>query len=408
MASSPHKLVLDVSLTLNLRGRIASGIPRVEESVAEALLRRTDIELAFCRYRSRHNAFQYVPAQTVREALAQPRINASPYWPPSKNGMLRHLGRALEKGWRRHVFPPSDLVRWSPDRVFVSVGAWWNSNYDSSLRAMFGHPPARKILMCHDTIPLQFPDYFEDREAGSRFRSGLTLISTADLVLCNSQMTKRDLLEVLSTTFLPVPPMMVVSLPPGILPDRTPEQPPLDAPDGDFVLMVGSVSRRKNQIMLCDVWSRLARDPSVAGVKLILVGAWSDHSAEVHERLQSDRALDGRVIVRNDITDSELAWLYRHCLFTVYPSHYEGWGLPIGESLGFGKLCVASDTSAMPDAGQGLCLHLPPHDTGRWYDTMRELLSDRSRLSSYEKEIAARYRMTNWDDVIDGISYSLR
>lgn len=408
MATAAPKIVLDVSLTLNLRGQIVSGIPRVEENFAEALMRRTDIDAAFCRYRSRHNAFQYVPAHVVREVLQQPRVKPSPYWPPHKQTMFRRFGKAIERGWRRHLFPPSNLVDWSPRRIYISVGAWWNLTYDEPLRFMFDRSRCRKVLMCHDAIPALFPDYFEDRDAESRFRDGLKLLSTADLALCNSQITRRDLLSALADSGTPCPPTKVVPLPPGISPESTKPAFPPGMPDGDFVLAVGSISQRKNQIMLCDVWSRFGDEPALAGVKLVMAGSWGDHSAAVRERLQRDSKLAQRVIVRNDITDGELAWLYRNCRFSVYPSFYEGWGLPISESLSFGKLCIASDTSAMPEAGQGLCVHHSPGDPESWYRTIRDLLLNPSRLEMYEKEIASRYCAASWDEIIDQILNSVR
>ncbi len=408
MARVPPRLILDVSLTLNLRGLIVSGIPRVEENVADALLRRMDIDAAFCRYRSRNNAFQYVPAQEIRETLQQPRVRTAPYQPARKQTSLRRLGKAIERGWRRHLFPPSNLITWSRNDVYVSVGAWWNAAYDEAMGSLFGKAQVRKVLMCHDTIPLQFPNYFEDRDAELRFRNGLVLLSGADLVLCNSQMTERDLRAALAAAGLPRPATIVVPLPPGISPQSTKPQRPAGMADGNFVLTVGSISQRKNQIMLCEIWSSLADDPALAGVKLVMAGAWGEYSAVVRERLSQDPKLAGRVIVRNDITDGELAWLYRHCLFTLFPSFYEGWGLPVGESLSFGKLCIASDTSAMPEAGRGLCLHLSPGDPECWRETITQLLLAPQLLAAHEKEIASEYHPASWDEVIEGIIGSVR
>lgn len=408
MTIASRKLVVDVSLTINLRGQIATGIPRVEEKFIETLMRRTDVDSAFCRFRSRHNSFQYVSPDAVREVLQEPRIHSAPYWPIRRQSRLRRLWRKIEKGWRRYLFPPSNLVEWTPDSTYISVGAWWNAAYDESIRSMLGNVRGRKVLMFHDAIPVLFPEYFEQHESETRFREGLKQLSMVDLALCNSRSTERDLLSILAGSGMRAPPTKVIPLPPGITPENTQPKAPAGMPDGDFVLTVGSISLRKNHIMLCDIWPRIAEDPALAGVNLVMAGSWGEHSAEVRGRLHRDRKLAQRVFVINDATDNELAWLYRNCRFTVYPSFYEGWGLPIGESLGFGKLCVASDTSAMPEAGQGLCIHHSPQDPERWLGTIRELLLSPSRIAAYEKEIAARYRPTTWDDVIDGIAGSVR
>lgn len=404
MAAIPPRIILDVSLTHNLRGLIVSGIPRVEQNIADALLRRPDINAAFCRHRSRSNNFQYVSDKAVRELLDQPRVRAVPYQPARRPSRLRRLGKKLERVWRRYLRPPSNLVTWSENDVYVSVGAWWNAVYDEAMGSLSGDARIRRILMCHDTIPLQFPGYFEDPETERRFRKARTTFSSAELVLCNSQATERDLLTALASAGLPQPPTMVIPLPPGITPQDIEPQCPAGIPAGEFVLTVGSISRRKNQQMLCDIWSRMAGDPALADVKLVMAGAWGEHSAAIRDRLQHDPNLAGRVIVCSGITDSELAWLYRHCLFTLFPSFYEGWGLPVCESLSFGKLCIASNTSAMPEAGHGLCLHLSPGDSESWHGAIRELLLNPARLTAYEREITSRYRPANWDQVIERIA----
>lgn len=404
MAAGKARFVFDAGLTLDRRGRIVEGIPRVEAAFAEALMQRRDIDVAFCRFRSRYGAFQYVPAETVREALQAPRsrgraVDTADASKPHSG--LRQFGKSVERAWRRHLFPPSNLVNWGDEGIhYLSVGAWWNHVDEEALRDPSGRRIARRVLMCHDTIPLLFPDYFDDPGAGPRFRRGLNLLSGAGLVLCNSRATRLDLEKALDAAGLPRPATVVTPLPPGISPADTVPVRPAGFEPGRFVLSVGSISRRKNQEMLCTIWDRLASEPELADVRLVLVGAWGDQSAGLRKRLQNDPQLSRRVMVRSDIADGELAWLYRNCLFTLYPSFYEGWGLPIGESLAFGKFCVASNTSAMSEAGQGLCLHLAPDEPGVWHDAIRALLREPEQLKSRE-QATLRYRAPTWDEVVD-------
>ena len=92
-----------------------------------------------------------------------------------------------------------------------------------------------------------------------------------------------------------------------------------------------------------------------------------------------------------DATDERLHQLYSCSLFTVYPSLVEGFGLPVAESLGFGKACICSGEGAIAEiAGSGGCLLV---DTGDWLGLARGLLSlalhDESRL---RLELEARER----------------
>ncbi len=75
-------------------------------------------------------------------------------------------------------------------------------------------------------------------------------------------------------------------------------------------------------------------------------------------------------------TDAELIWLYSRTLFTVFPSLAEGWGLPIGESLWFGKPCVASNATSMPEVGGDLCLYGDPHDIETFAGPIIRLIRD--------------------------------
>ena len=83
-------------------------------------------------------------------------------------------------------------------------------------------------------------------------------------------------------------------------------------------------------------------------------------SEDIYEVMTHDPQTRATFVFLHDATDEELAWLYRHCEFTVYPSFYEGWGLPIGESLAYGVPCLASRTSSMPEVAGELIPYFSP------------------------------------------------
>jgi len=113
-------------------------------------------------------------------------------------------------------------------------------------------------------------------------------------------------------------------------------------------------------------------------------------------QIRNDPLIAGRIVIIDRATDAELAWLYRNCRFTLYPSFYEGFGLPIAESLAHGKACIASSTAAMPEAGRGFALHLDPLDFAAWLREIESLLDDSQRLAAIEQRIRADYRAPDW------------
>src|SRR5438045_6658259 len=93
---------------------------------------------------------------------------------------------------------------------------------------------------------------------------------------------------------------------------------------------------------------------------LVIVGGVSWDGENTERFFKQDRRIEGLVHILDEIDDAALDRLYRNCLFTVYPSLYEGWGLPVGESLNYGKICIATNTSSVPEIAPALTDLLDP------------------------------------------------
>lgn len=107
---------------------------------------------------------------------------------------------------------------------------------------------------------------------------------------------------------------------------------------------------------------------------------------------------NGLIGVVEEPLDHELAYLYRNCLFTVYPSFYEGWGLPIGESLWFKKPVVASKTSSMAEVGGNMVDYVDPYSPSDIKRAIMKLITDVSYRNSRIEGIS-KATLRSWDDV---------
>jgi len=83
-------------------------------------------------------------------------------------------------------------------------------------------------------------------------------------------------------------------------------------------------------------------------------------------------------------------------LLDALPSLYEGWGLPVAESLLHGKLCLASNAASLPEAGQGLARHLDPNNLEAWRREIVALLAAPQRLPAIEARIRRERRIVDW------------
>jgi glycosyltransferase involved in cell wall biosynthesis len=104
------------------------------------------------------------------------------------------------------------------------------------------------------------------------------------------------------------------------------------------------------------------------------------------------------VIMPGYVSDSEMIWLYRNCYANLYPSLFEGFGLPILEGMQFGAPTLSSDTTSMPEVAGDAAILLSPHDPDVWVQNMLALSSNverRRALADAARKQAARFR---WKD----------
>jgi glycosyltransferase involved in cell wall biosynthesis len=117
--------------------------------------------------------------------------------------------------------------------------------------------------------------------------------------------------------------------------------------------------------------------------------------------LAESRYLDGKIILYSDLSDAELRETYRRCLFSVYPSILEGFGLPVAESLEQGKLCVASRRAAIPEVGGDLVDYIDPDDEAGTLAVLERAIFDDAYRGAREAQISAEYRPMSWAECVD-------
>lgn len=293
----------------------------------------------------------------------------------------------------------------STDDLFFSIGLQWHHGAIHAYR-LKQRTGVRVIEACYDTIPIDFPEY-----AGSAkqpFAEHFTCIAhTADLVFAISDTTRADLAAFYARVgALHVPPIRTVHL-------ATPETHALAATglpederqvldrlrrDGDYVLYVSTFETRKNHRLLLQIWKELHKQRRERCPTLVFVGMFGWGVNDLWAEIQaSDVWAAGRIVMLHHVSDALLAHLYRGCLFTVFPSFYEGWGLAATESLAYGKLAITSDVPALREATQGLCPSIHPLDFLHWLETITHYLDDSAARTAVEAHVRATYQARHWD-----------
>jgi glycosyltransferase involved in cell wall biosynthesis len=136
--------------------------------------------------------------------------------------------------------------------------------------------------------------------------------------------------------------------------------------------------------------------PAASVPTLVFAGQVGWRVSDLMRQLHKSRFLDGKIILVESPTDEELEALYKGCLFTVFPSFYEGWGLPVTESLAFGRPCIISKTSSLPEAGGSLARYIDPDNTTDAYKVIRETIQDQAGLREWRDRVRRKFRPIEW------------
>lgn len=226
----------------------------------------------------------------------------------------------------------------------------------------FFAPRFRGLRVCtvYDMIPELFPDSFPDRDPHVAKRR---YVESCDVVLCISQSTRRDLIQVYGDPGVPMP-VTYLGVEPAFAPGAAR---PAGLPER-YVLFVGRRGGYKDFAVLAEAFAGLPDD----GTTLLTVGGpfTDDESARL-----AALGLRGRVR-RISAGDAELPGIYAGALAFVFPSRHEGFGLPTLEAMASGTPTVLAGSSSHPEVGGDVARYFPPGDAEALRKVLAELLDD--------------------------------
>jgi glycosyltransferase involved in cell wall biosynthesis len=160
-----------------------------------------------------------------------------------------------------------------------------------------------------------------------------------------------------------------------------------------FILTVGDLQPRKNQIGLIRAFERLAAQEPALTHSLVLVGKDTWFSPRIRE-VAARSPLSERILFTGYVGETDLLHFYNGCDLFVFPSIYEGFGIPILEAMACGRAVACSNTSAMQEVADAAAILFNPNEVEQITRSMRDLLTDpelRARMERLALQNAARF-----------------
>ncbi|NTF54430.1 glycosyltransferase family 4 protein [Agrobacterium rhizogenes] len=439
-----RRILMDLSTSLQWRGKHAVGIVRTEREIARRLLLDDDVDVVPVAFHA-GRFFAIDPEQAMRLVSPSSSTAAIQSAPPVVGGLkapvpfrlrarvLRPAGafaRFCARGIigamptsvadevrlamihgrqaaRNFLYPepkaaevdrtvarkidmPSDapidlrFVVHPTDRdVLFLGGLGWDVIDCRNVAAIKRQTGMKVSCVIYDLIPTKFPNYLGGDPRDYFFNYFLHMVDLADHVFCISKTTQGDFYEFCDLQSRAHTPSSVIylgaNLPVASDSAEIPEEIRGRLRDGKYAFAVGTVEIRKNYELLLSLWEKLAEDPAFE-LDLVIAGMAGWGTEKFIERLESSPLFGKRIFWFRRLSDSGISWLYEHCCMHVFPSWYEGWGLPVVEALQHKKPVIASNRGSVPEAGFGVATIIDPDDHEAWADAIRQFAKETPQM----------------------------
>jgi len=315
----------------------------------------------------------------VDRTIPDPELDAA-----TSSGLLRtHVVRA-RRGWLRAALP------WRLWRDHVDLVHLPSTILPPIL-------PCPAVATVHDLAWIRYPRTYSREDLAMQRLAVSGAARRARHIIANSENTARDLRE-----NYPACSHRITAIPLGVSADFSPAGPRLSndilpagtRPADGYILYVGRLHPRKNLRLLLRAY-RLVLD-QVAAPPLLIVGpitAYGEELVAEARRLEMEQ----HVVFPGYLPETLLPALYRSATVFVYPSLYEGVGLPVLEAMASGVPVVTSNTSAMPEVAGEAALLVGPEDVQGLTSAIVRLLTDQDLRKSLSERGRARSREFTWE-----------
>lgn len=271
-------------------------------------------------------------AKSHRVFLYSPKLSI-PFVSESETASLRKMNDALPKwisGFWRSVYLPKIINSDALD-IYHGLSAELPYGLDSRVK---------KVVTIHDLLFERYPSDYPCIDRFFAKRKAKYACQSADKIVAVSESTRDDIVH-----FYQISPEKIVVIPvsieisTGYAHKRLHERP--------YIICVSSFIGRKNQALLIQAFQNVCGAKSI---DLLLIGRGRDYLNECKNLVSHE--FKNRILFKSSVSNEELTSYYQHALFSVYPSKYEGFGIPIIESIGYECPILVSDNKTHLEVGQ--------------------------------------------------------
>ncbi len=258
----------------------------------------------------------------------------------------------------------------------------------------------RPVMTIHDLIPIQRPDWF--REGEQTVRQVIDSLTPDTHVVCVSEATRTDFLNHTNFSSKQVTTIPLAASRDLFYPVTDSEriaavQQRFGITGGGYILSLATFEPRKNIDHLIRSFARLVQERTIPDdFNLVLVGTKGWKFDQIMAEISRIDHLQSRIILTGFVPDEDLAPLYSGALAFVYPSLYEGFGLPPLEAMQCGLPVITSNQSSLPEVVGNAALLVPPTDSDALCQALLTLINSSSVRTELAQRALERAGLFSW------------
>lgn len=387
-----------------------TGVSRVVEQLVMGLGRTNAVSLALAAPTHLPETMRYAESVFTGKAVRFMNRPAECRFAAAENTLLKPFGRRSlpTKLLREFFYRSRRMLRAEQARFDTSqwpVGSIYHATFYPIPPTVAADRRVSTVQSIHDLIPVLHPEWFPDGE--STMRELLDSLPPDAHITTVSDATKADL-----CAYTGIDPARVTTIHLAASPDLF--YPVSDAPtiqnvrdayglsDAPYLLSLATVEPRKNVEHILECFDQLVQQHSIpAEVKLVLVGAIGWKSDRLKQLVATTASLRSRLVMTGFVPDHQLAALYSGATGFVYPSLYEGFGLPPLEAMQCGLPVITSNVSSLPEVVGDAALMVPPTDADALCHAMLTVVNNPMLRAELSAKSVARAALFSWDKFID-------
>jgi glycosyltransferase involved in cell wall biosynthesis len=259
----------------------------------------------------------------------------------------------------------------------------------------------KKFLTIYDLIPILYPNFFNFSE-DSIVKDSISSLDSESWVLSISHVTKNDLCNYSKA----IDPDKVIvthlaasdSFYPFNEQQKSYEiRQKYSIPDAPYILSLSTLEPRKNIDHTIRCFLKLVQQEKLSDLNLVLVGTKGWNYDKIFAEISNNSHLEDRIIVTGYVADEDLAPLYSGALAFVYPSFYEGFGLPPLEAMQCGVPVITSNTSSLPEVVGDAGIMLDPKDEDGLCHSLLNLYNDENLRASMAEQSLKQAKKFSWE-----------